>query len=673
MGISRVIAPASDSPDPPTEPGSAPSGVHFSPPVQRFWHWIASISLVLLILGAFLPAIMAGLVYWDDDDLLLNVLTYRTLDWVSLKWMFTTSYAGHFEPLTWLSYWADWAIWKREYSGYHVTSVLFHAATAVLVYLLTARFMTIALSGPTNEHTPANRTSLVPMVAAFCAALFAIHPLRVESVAWLAERRDVLAGFFFVGSIAAYVRGCSLRAGARIAPAWYLCALLCQVFSLLARAGAVSLPLVLVVLDFFPLRRKSDITLPRRFALLLLEKTPFLVLSVLAGLRAWSAQIEAGAMYPLYEYDAASRAAQVLYNFSFYPLKTLFPWNLGPMYQIPAREALLGWILYKGLIGTAALLLTAWICRKRLPAVSAAIAAFIVIVAPISGILQSGPQLAADRYSYLSCIGFAMLPAAAMVWLIRNRWDLLQQVKMALVLVGGVLLTMLFHATAKQSDIWTSAFELWEHGVLVSPDSSIAHTNRADSLMVLGNVEQAADHYRRALQINPRDAIAAHHFGEALANLGDLPGAEALFVHSLRLDPRRPRVFIDLAQVLVARERANEAVVLLEERIVRAPDDMVATSFLADLLATHPDEHIRNGCEASELAARASLVSGHNDPGLLLTLASAQAEDGQWDDAVATARRGLVIAQHRRLDALSRELQRRLAMFDRKIPYHHGD
>lgn len=659
-------------------PSPIPSSVPVPPISGRTidkvpWHWVVPCALVLLILAAFLPAIMAELVYWDDDDLLIGTTLYRTLDWPALKWMFTTSYAGHFQPLAWLSFWLDWEIWHREYSGYHLTSVLFHAGAALLVYTLALRFMTLAMNGGARLPRGFDRSPVLPLTAALCAAVFAVHPLRVESVAWLAERRDVVAGFFFVAAIASYVRWCTQDAGARQTRIWYWLALSCQLLSLLARAGAVSLPLVLLILDIFPLRRLENRPWPARLAALFWDKAPFLILSVAAGVRAWVAQVEAGAMYPLAEYDLSSRLAQTLYSLSFYPWKTLIPANLGPLYQIPPRETLMGWILWKGLLGSAAIMAVAWVCRRRMPAVTAAIGAFVVIVAPVSGVFQSGPQLVADRYSYLSCLGFALLPAAGLIWLVRRHEAALHRMLPGFALVSAVCVTAMFHATARQSAIWSSALDLWEWGVKVSPDSPIAHTNRADALMVLGNISQAADHYRTALQLNPRDAIAAHHFGNALADLGDLKGAEALLIHSLRIDPRRPRVFVDLAQLLVALDRANEAVQLLQERIARAPDDMLATGFLAELLATHPDELIRDGCEASELAARASLALGHEDARALLTWASAQAEDGQWDDALATARKGLALANKQRREDLSFEFRRRMHLFAQEVPYHHGD
>ena len=237
--------------------------------------------------------------------------------------------------------------------------------------------------------------------------------------------------------------------------------------------------------------------------------------------------------------------------------------------------------------------------------------------------------------------------------------------------------TGLFRATTAQCEVWSSAISLWRHAVTVSPDSSIVHTNLADAIMSLppepATTRAAAHHYRRALQLEPRDAIAAHHFGDALYRMGDHEGALGLYLYSLRLDPNRPTIFVPLGQLLVARGKADRAVLLLRERLQRAPDDLVAAGFLADLLATHPDQNVRDGCEAENLASRVSLAYGHSDARTLLTWATAQAEEGRWDEAVATARQGLRLADRHRQGGLAREFRHRLDLFEQELPYRHGD
>lgn len=641
------------------------------------WGIIAPLTLFILILLAFLPALMAGFVDWDDDDLLFKLTYYRTLDADSLRWMFTTSYAGHFQPLTWLSYSLDWALWKRNFFGYHLTSVLFHAFTAITVYFLARRLIAVAYRTGESSSDSESRRGYDPaliLCSALAAALFAIHPLRAESVAWLSERRDVLSGFFFVAAVASYLHYATVSG--RRSFIWYFAAIFLQTLSLLSKATAATLPLVLLILDVYPLRRIawSHSSERRRTLRVLLEKTPFFLLAILGGLRAWIAQSQAGAMYPLAEYDLLARFAQACYGLAFYIGKTAWPADLGPLYQLPPRDVLFGPMLWASAIVVALMACLAVAVRRRVPAVTAAIAAYVVILTPVLGFFQSGPQLVADRYSYLSCLGFAILAAAGLLAWIRHASLHHSRRKLAaLVLSVAAALTALFHATAAQSDIWSSSIQLWARGVAVSPDSSIAHANLADALTALGDLPAAARHYRRALELQPRDPITANHFADVLLRLGDRPRATAMYEWTLRLDPNRAGAYLNLAHLLVAEGRPFDAADLLRGRTQDAPTDIDAARFLADLLSTHPDAAVRNGQEAASLAARVSESRGDHDAPALLIWATALAEAGRYDEGITTARRALGIAEQNRNDRLVYELRRRLGLFEQHKPYHSGD
>jgi len=652
------------------------------------WSIIAPPALFVLILLAFLPALMAGFVDWDDDNLLFKTTTYRALTTDSLRWMFTTSYAGHFQPLTWLSYSLDWALWKRNSFGYHLTSVLLHAFTAIIVCFLTRRLITVARqtagNSPAAESLP-DRNPALTLCSVLAAALFAIHPLRAESVAWLAERRDVLSGFFFVASVAAYLRYAASHSPARVFANrdhrtrwhfWYLAALTLQLLSLLSKATATTLPLVLLILDVYPLRRlaRSGQDDFKRTFRVLLEKAPFFLLAIIGGLRAWSAQADAGAMYSLAEYGLLARFAQACYGLTFYLGKTVWPAGLGPLYQLPTSGMLPGAAICASAIVVSLLALLAIALRRRVPCVTAALAVYAVLLAPVLGFFQSGPQLVADRYSYLSCLGFAVLAAAGLFALVRRvsaggrRRSLA-----AVVLACSLALTALFHATFAQSDFWSSSPALWARSVEVSPDSSIAHANYADSLAALGDLPAAAQHYRRSLELQPRDAITANHYADVLFGLGDHPRAKAMYQITLRLDPSRAGVYLNFAHLLLIDGDPAKAADLLRGRIKDSPDDLGAARFLADLLSTHCDSAVRNGEEAAALAARVSRARGHHDAHSLLIWATALAEAGRYDEGIATARRGLGLAENNLDDRLADELRRRLALFEQHKPFHYSD
>jgi tetratricopeptide (TPR) repeat protein len=541
--------------------------------------------VAILVTIPFVAALNAGFVGWDDDDLLLNETHYRTLSGNSLFWMFTTSYTGHFQPLTWLSYFADFSLWSLDPFGFHLTNVLLHGGCALVFYSIARRL--ILLADPALQDPPWGCAG-----AALAALLFAVHPLRAESVAWIAERRDVLSAFFLLLSVACYLRYArelpsDLPAKSRAA--WYLGVLVCCALSLLAKATAVVLPLVLLILDAYPLRRfatESSVRRPHRW--IWLDKLPLLAMSIAAGLRAVAAQQQQGAMVPLAEYGILARVLQASYGLLFYLWKTLLPFELSPLYELPAEGVTwdrLGWAL----VGPVLLIALALASRRRFPAMASALAAYVVLLAPVLGFAQSGPQLVADRYSYLSCMGFALLLAAGAIravrWLTRRRWT---GCRAALGLTIAVVLTFLQHATARQCDVWRSGLTLWSHALRVCPDGAIAHANYADALGDVGNLDLAMAHYRRSLALQPRDAITAHHFADVLRVRGDPDGAIGMYLRTLQLDPSRTEAHFRLAQLLVDRGRAAQAALVMRERLRLAPEDQRAAAFLADLLAAHP-------------------------------------------------------------------------------------
>ncbi len=662
-------------PDQPTMQTAVPVPGEGGRKVGFPWHIVAPAALFVLVILAFLPALMADFVDWDDDDLLFATTAYRLLDADSLHWMFTTSYAGHFQPLTWLTYSFDWAIWGRNAFGYHLTNVLLHALTALAVCFLARRLMTCACqNGRWSDFLAPVQScdrSLV-LCSTLAAALFAIHPLRAESVAWLSERRDVLSGFFLVTAVVAYLRFAASSEKPRL---WYGVALALQFLSLLAKATAATLPLVLLVLDFYPLRRlrHRGSRFGKRLPTLLLEKTPFFALAILGGGRAWLAQSDAGAMYPLSEYDLSSRFAQACYGFVFYLGKTIWPANLGPLYPLPPREILFGPMLYASAAAVTLIVILAFVLRRRMPAVAASVMAYAVIVAPVLGFFQSGPQLVADRYSYLSCIGFAMLPPAALHAWLRRSDALVRTRALGIVVVTASVLTGLFHATAAQANIWSSSLHLWARGVEVSPESSIANANYADGLAAIGNLSAAEYYYRRSLKLAPQDPVTANHYADLLVRMGDRNQAEGMYRWTLRLDPHRAQAVVRLARLMVLGGRPCDAVDLLRARVDADPTDLSAAGALSDLLSTHPDGAIRDGEEAAVLAAEVSSARGGNDAPSLLLWATALAEAGRYDEGIATARRALRIAEHDQNDRLATELRKRLDYFEQYKPFHVGD
>src|ERR671923_1602028 len=294
--------------------------------------WVTP-TVVALITGiTFLPILWNQFVDWDDYDNLLNNPNYRGLGWSQIRWMFTTFHMGHYQPLSWVTLAVDYLLWGLNPVGYHLTNLVIHAANASFFYFISRQLLARALPVAADESSW--RLSLS---AASAALLFAIHPLRVESVAWATERRDVLAGFFFLWTIYCYLRAASspqVHSHRR----WLTAAVFIYGLSLLSKATGMTLPLALLVLDFYPLHRLQGgpanwLKSPLRN--LLLEKLPFFVLALVFALSALFAQRSIGALKPLQDYDVASRMGQAFYGLSFYLWKTLVPTRLSPLCELP--------------------------------------------------------------------------------------------------------------------------------------------------------------------------------------------------------------------------------------------------------------------------------------------------------------------------------------------------
>ncbi|MBU0716620.1 MAG: tetratricopeptide repeat protein [Planctomycetes bacterium] len=666
------------------------NGADFFRPTDRYteravaWRWrlIVPVILTTLIVFAFMPALEAGFVYWDDDDLLLINTGYQGITANSLHWMFTTTYTGHFQPLTWLSYSIDHAVWGdfRTF-GFHCTNVLLHTLTALSFYFVTRQLLGIALG-----YQPGLRSKAFVLSAGLAAALFAVHPLRVESVAWLAERRDVLSGFFFVTAVGLYLHyalwrsrvDTANRPSRQTVQGWlfYMGSVACCVLSLLSKASAMALPLVLLILDVYPLRRLGHQRHPERRSAegVLVEKLPFFVLAVWAASKALNAQAEGGALYSLQQHDVPARIAQACYGLVFYVWKTVWPSGLGPLYGIPAREVLLGPMFWGSLLVVVGLMVAAVSVRRRWPAVPTALAAYAVILAPVLGLAQSGPQLVADRYSYLACMGFAILPAA---WMLRvsqrgSRWNATRRHAL-LGLLAAVMIVGLEQITFYvQAPIWMSPLALWARGVSVSPDSSVAHTNFADALVGADERGLAIRHYELALESDPDNAVALHHLGTLYKGSGNDKAAISLLLKSLQIDPSRSRACYTLAELFLGTNRPELAVRVLRDGTKRNPNELRLIDFLARILASHPDERIRNGEEALMWASREVELAGETNLQALTTLTVAMAEAGQLERAIETTEQALQLAEQQQADSFIRLLQERLNVFREGHAYHNG-
>src|SRR5215510_12471339 len=384
----------------------APPALTLSKDLSR---WLAPTGLVVVTAVAYLPTLANGFVNFDDIENFINNRAYRGLGWTQLHWMFTTWNLGGLIPLTWITLGFDYVIWGMDPAGYHLTSLVLHLLGSLVFYFILLRLLRIVL-----EPSEGNRAAL-RLGALVGALLFSVHPLRVESVAWITERRDVLSGLFTFLSVLAYLRAWDARTGERLERRWYLASLAFFAGALLSKAMAVTLPAVLVLLDIYPLGRLRAYSPGGLRALarnLLVEKLPFgllalacLVVTVLVARRN-------DAMAPLEGLSLLDRLFLAVHSAAFYLWKTMAPVNLSIMYELPERLDRAAWPFVAAWLCVIAISAGCLALARRFPALLIAWAAYLVMLAPVSGLVQSGLQMAADRYSYTPCLGWAALAGA---------------------------------------------------------------------------------------------------------------------------------------------------------------------------------------------------------------------------------------------------------------------
>jgi Flp pilus assembly protein TadD len=579
--------------------------------------WVTPLLVALLTTVAFLPALKNGFVGWDDYDNLLENPRFQGLDWTQLRWMFTTFHMSLYRPLTWVTLGLDYNLWGMNPFGYHLSSLIFHVVNAVLVYFLCLLLFRRAISSPSMSGEIPLR-----IAAGFAALLFALHPLRVEAVAWISARNDLVSGLFILAALLCY-----LKAAAGEKKAWWLSlAVVIYTLSLLSKASGMTLPAVLVVLDIYPLRRLG----PGRWFgseanKVWLEKVPFLFLGLAAAAIAVLAKQETGAMASFSQYGFARRLAQALFGLPFYLWKTLFPVGLSPLYELPSQFNPSEWRFILSGMAVLAITVVLFAFRRRWPAAIAIWACYVVLLLPVLGVAQSGPQIVADRYSYLACLGWAMLAGAGILY----GWKLLfdgridRRVFVPSLGMGAIVLAGLGFMSWRQAEVWHDSERLWRHALAVSEGSNFqssvahynlgktvgsrgnlteaiehyrqalkidpayakAHNNLGNALLVRGEVEEAIEHYRQALKVDPDHAKAHYNLGAALASRGDLAEAIEHFRQAVRIDPAYAKAHYNLGVALARRGNLAEAIGHFRQALRIQPDSAEAHESLGQALA----------------------------------------------------------------------------------------
>lgn len=536
-------------------------------PLARARRVIGALIFVLTFV-AFIPALGAGFSQYDDYGVLLEVTGWRGLAPSNIAWDFTTTTMGHYEPLTYVSFGIDHSLWSLESAwGYHLTNVLVHCVSAVLLYVLAMRLLAAArLREPRASPAMATpgATDWPIMLGGAAAALFwSVHPLRVESVAWITERRDVLSGCFLLLATLAYLRAFPPASVRPVSREWYWLSVGLLLVSLLCKAWGMTYFVVLFILDLYPLRRVPASRpwhwVRREFRPVLWQKIPFAALGVIfAAAAAYAQGSSLATVRALSRWGVAERLSQAAYGLTFYLWKTALPASLAALYELPVKlspaEARI--LVAAGVLG--ALAFAAIALRRRAPAVLAALAVYVVTVAPVLGVLQSGTQMVADRYSYVCTIGLAVLLGGGVAAVLRGGEGaaLRKRVALGVGSIGFALGAAFIGLSWRQERLWYDTEALFAHVLETGWDGPITRamygrqieerSKRPDCPNPRELKERAREQYRVALSLSPEDGQAWYALGNVERDLGRAEEARRAYLESVKTYPEPWTVWVAL-------------------------------------------------------------------------------------------------------------------------------
>ena len=573
--------------------------------------------LFVTVLAVFGPLRHAGFVNYDDPAYVYdNPHVTQGVTWGGVQWALATFDSANWHPLTWLSHMLDVEVFGLDPGAHHGVSVFLHALNAVLLFSFLVR------------------ATRAPWPSAFAAALFAVHPLHVESVAWISERKDVLSTFFWLLALHAYLGWVG-----RHRAAWYGSVLALLVAGLAAKPMVVTLPFVLLLLDLWPLGRTrwappaaggESTAVP--LARLVGEKLPLFAVVAAACVVTLAAQRAGGAVVGVRELPMSARLMNAVGAYVWYLEKAVWPTGLAVFYPhsyAGAGSAGYGWWGSLGvLLGATALVL--WQSTRR-PYLLVGWLWYLGTLVPVIGLVQVGIQAAADRYSYVPLIGpFVAIAFAAAEVAAKAGWR-----RVTVTLAAAASLLACVAVTRSQIPYWQGARALATRAIVVSPSSFTMHFNLAVALEGEGDLTGARRHYEEAIRIQPSLADAYRNLAVLLAEMGE--PAEALRVH--------------------------------RAAIRAVPGDVGLVNNLAWLLATSADAAVRDGAQARALAEEAVRRTGGRDAQTLDTLAAAQAEAGDFEGAVSTAARAARRAREEGQGGLAGRIERHARSYALGRPY----
>jgi len=658
---------------------------------------LIALLLALITLVVYLPVSQHDFLDYDDDVYVTqNPAIQHGFTWAAIKWAFTTGYASNWHPLTWLSHMLDCELFGLNAGAHHLDNVVFHAANAVLLFVLLWRMTSFRADASARQAG-----TFWP--SAFVAALFAWHPLHVESVAWVSERKDVLSTFFALLALLSYTKYAKENSRRDF---WI--ALVFFALGLMSKPMLVTLPFVMLLLDFWPLNRVegfrlkvagSKIIQPSTFNLqLVIEKWPFFLLAAISCVVTFLAQ-RAEAVVALDRVPLGLRFENVPVAYVRYLSKTVWPVNLAVIYPLPKQWP------WPGVAAATAVLIflsvMAWRGRRQSPWLLVGWLWFLGTLVPVIGLVQVGAQALADRYTYVPLIGIFIAVAFQV-----GKWvEQFQIPKTAASIAAIAVLTACITGTQHQLRYWEDSRSLFTHALAVTKDNFTAQLDLGVALAEEGKPDEALSHYRetlrlypelyqadinigdllddmgkpsealiycrKAVELNPNRAPLHNTLGIVLAELGRFNEAANEFNTAARLDPTYPWAHFEMGKALLKQGRDAGAIDRFREALRLDPENFQILTYIAHVLAAEENPGIRDGKTALILAAKANALTGGRQPLVLDAFGMACAETGDFTNAIELTQKAFDIATAAKMKNLE-PMKQRLQLYKNRQPWRES-
>ena len=647
---------------------------------KRRFEVLICLSLAAAILLVYLQVANYNFTNYDDELYVTenpNVKAGFTID--GIFWAFTTGHAANWHPVTWLSHMLDSEIYGLNPMGHHWSNLQIHIANTILLFLFF------------NSVTGALWRSFL------VAALFAIHPLHVESVTWVSERKDVLCAFFWILSMWAYVG--YVRNALKVR---YVLLIILFVLGLMSKPMIVTLPFVLLLFDFWPLLRiqsmldKKEISASKIFAYLIREKIPLFVLAAISCLITFFVQQQGGAIASVKSIPLNPRIANAFVSYIRYIVKMVWPSKLAIFY--PQQEWLLGQVVFSVvfIIGISTLVIRV---SHKFPYLFTGWFWYLGTLVPVIGLVQAGSQSMADRYTYIPLVGLFIIIA----WGMTDISLKCRARRIILIIFSSALVILFMICSWFQVRYWKNGITLFKHAVNVTRDNSIAHYELAHALDRHGRFDEAIIHFTKSIQLNPKFGAAHNKLGVTLMQKGDLEGAVHHHFEALRIDPKNTKAhnnlgnvlaqqgdfknaidhyksalqinpnyagaYYNLGKIFANQDKIEDAIFNYRRAILFNPNMTQAIYNLSWILATNKDKRYRNGEEAVKLAEKLCKITRNTQPIALDALAAAYAEIKKFDDAILTAQKALKLALLYGPKELVLNLKKRLQLYKARRPF----